>query len=190
MTRPYLPLADSHAAKIIEALRDKPPGSRVTRTDARLFLGLPGTIEPRRAVAAGFLVYHPPDFGTGAPAAWTLGRPCPSFLPNNRQPTDRRSREERRHQERREEPPPLAVTPELFGRLRAVMFDGLDIESGDPVMLLAEARQAAQQVLAHKGAGRFSGAEVEAFVARELRAVSEAAARARDNLRQALEVTL
>jgi len=72
-------------------------------------------------------------------------------------------------------------------KLRSLFFSGDGIVTGDVSLLTAEAMQAARDALARKASSRFRGAEVDVFVARELRAISEAAIRARDNLRAAVE---
>ncbi len=77
-------------------------------------------------------------------------------------------------------------------QLRDLMLDGSTTVTGDPLRLLSEALDVARLVRAAKlrPGGRFSGAEVDVMVARELRHISEAAERARDNLRQALDMML
>lgn len=75
-------------------------------------------------------------------------------------------------------------------RLRDMFFLGDANVTGDPLRMLANAIDAARALMSakHSPTCRFKGAEVDVMVARELRAISEAAGRATLNLTQALEV--
>lgn len=83
-----------------------------------------------------------------------------------------------------------AAQSAAVGKLRDLMLDGSAAVSGDPLRLLADALDAARLVQAAKRLPgcRFTGAEVDLMVARELREISEAARRATVNLREALVV--
>lgn len=80
----------------------------------------------------------------------------------------------------------------VVGRMRALMEAGIPLDIQTAVRLLDEAMDVGRAVIAAKATPgcRFTGAEVDLLVAHELRQISEAAERARDNLRQALDMML
>lgn len=177
---PYIPRVGTVAARMIEELRKLPPGGRITSTRLAFTLG----VEARRfrgspqIIAAGYVVFHAPST-RNTTGAWSLGPVrCPEFAP------ERRRRAELDIDA--DAPRVDEVSVELVGRLKESFYSAEAVTTGDSLILLAEALQAAREALARKEGGRFKGAEVDLFVARELRAISEAAMRARDNLRAAV----
>lgn len=177
---------------ILQAFRDSPPGSALPSPLIAERAGIhTNQVTGRLGLMAEFeIVTRQP--GSTKPMYWVIGPAADPALaiarmrqatqrPRPERPGAARTRVMRAQQTR------------VVGKLRALMQAGVPLDDGEAAKrLIDEAMDEAWSILAAKDwpGGRFTGAEVDLLVASELRQISEAAERARDNLRQALAMML
>lgn len=172
--------------RIVQVFRDHPPGAVLPSPFIARRASLPqGAITRRLDLMAEHSIVVC-EARQAKPARWVLTSQEPEAAIARMRMTSRRARGERKIPSERSRA--LSITQaRVIARMRAMMLVGPAVV--DPSPDVAEAMEAARVLLAAKlQAGcRFTGAEVDLLIARELRQVSEAAQRAAESLRQALE---
>lgn len=176
--------------KALQALRSRPPGAVMSSVEIAQAAGLTQhSMVPRLDQMArhGIVARHSK---ATRPMLWTLGPaddPA-AALANLRAEGGRKSDTRAISMQRAKQTAQSA----MVGQLRDLMLVGTSSVSGDPLRELVEAMDAARAVMAarYQPGCRFSGAEVDVMVARELRQISEAARRATVNLRASLWILL
>lgn len=194
----YVPRPHSSVARVIEALRSHPAGTRLRTGELAMQAGVSVenfVILTARGVEAGLLLKHERVFGQGGGYVWSVPTDFaavvePAQPELETRPTGPHIASAFEHENWRQVQIEQREPSTLVGTLRDLVATGDHATTGDPLRSLSDAIAAARQVLAAKSVPgcRFQGAEVDQMVARELRQISEAAERAKTNLMQALEV--
>jgi hypothetical protein len=188
--RDYKPGENTATFKVIAVLKSHPAGTKLGTRELTTLAGVPFENFAKKmsfAVQSGALACESIH---ARRMVWSLGtgKPSPSV------PVGWRSKpsmcEAREPDNQRQIQQHFYAPPQLVGKLRDLFNSGRDAVIGDPLQLLNDALDAAKAVDTAKDypGCRFKAAEVDLLIARELRAISETAVRARANLLQALEI--